>query len=127
MDLDWRSLGEYLRKLREKGVAVNVASLVGQGTVRLAVMGIEDRSPSTSEMSRMKELVKEAMESGAFGLSIGLIYPPGCYTKTDEIMELCMVIAKYGGIYASHIRGEGETLINAVKEAIEIGGKLVFL
>jgi len=123
LNLDWRSFDEYLKKLEEKGVAVNVASLVGQGTVRLAVMGIEDRSPSTSEMNKMKELVEEAMKSGAFGLSTGLIYPPGCYTKTDEIVELCKIVAKYGGIYASHIRGEGETLIEAVKEAIEIGEK----
>jgi len=123
LDLDWRTFDEYIKKLEEKGVAVNVAPLVGQGTVRLAVMGIENRKPSTAEMRKMKELIEETMKSGVFGLSTGLIYPPGCYTKTDEIVELCKIVARYGGIYASHIRGEGETLIDAVREAIEIGEK----
>ncbi len=83
-------------------------------------MGYENRGPSAKEREQMKHLVAEAMDSGAVGMSIGLIYLPGCYAETDELIELAEVLAEKGGFYASHIRGKGPTLIEAVKEAIEI-------
>ncbi len=121
--IDWSTFGEYLTRLEENKAASNIATLVGHGTVRASVIGFEDRDPTPEELEKMKMLVAEAMDAGAFGLSTGLIYPPGMYSKTYELIELCKVVARYGGIYASHIRGEGATLVEAVKEAIEIGEK----
>ena len=120
-ELSWNTFSEYMNALDEKGIALNVAPLVGHGTVRRCVMGLQDRDPTGDELDRMKRLVGESMEAGAYGMSTGLVYPPGRYAKTEEIIELCRVVAEYGGIYASHIRGERETMIEAVKEAIEIG------
>lgn len=121
IELTWRNFREYLEVVERARPAVNVVPLVGQGTIRIAVMGFEDRDPTKEELEEMKKHVREAMEAGAFGLSTGLIYPPGSFTKTDEIVELAKVVAEYRGIYASHIRGESYNLINAVREAIEIG------
>ena len=84
-------------------------------------MGLLDRAPSLSEFERMQELLSEAMEAGAYGLSTGLVYPPGCFASTEEIIDLCRVVARYHGLYASHIRGERETILDAVAEAIRIG------
>lgn len=123
IEFDWKTMNQYFKKLETKGVAVNIASYVGHGTVRACVLEFSDRQPTSSELEEMKELVAKAMEDGAMGLSTGLIYTPGCYAKTDEIIELAKIAAEYGGIYASHIRGEGATLIEAVKEAITIGEK----
>lgn len=120
-DLAWASLGDYLELLEERGVSLNVIPLVGQGTVRGAVMGFADREPTAHEMAEMCRLVEEAMGQGAFGLSSGLIYVPGVYAATDEVTQLAAVAARYGGIYASHIRGENDTLVEAVAEAIAIG------
>lgn len=119
----WRTFSEYLRFLERRGVGHNIAALVGHGAVRTAVLGSERRAPKPAEMRLMKELVEEAMEAGAFGLSTGLVYPPGSFAKTEEIIELCKVVARYGGMYASHIRGERETILEAIKEAILIGEK----
>jgi N-acyl-D-aspartate/D-glutamate deacylase len=126
LEIKWSTFSEYLKHQEKFGVSSNIANLVGHGTVRIAVMGFEERTPTKEELGEMKMLVAEAMEAGAFGMSTGLIYPPGIYSKTEELIELAGVVAKYGGIYTSHIRGEGTTLIEAVKEAIEIGeeGKL---
>jgi N-acyl-D-amino-acid deacylase len=118
---DWRSLGEYLAILEKRGTSINVVLLVGQGTVRGSVMGFADRPPTAVELTKMQEMVRAAMEDGAFGLSSGLIYTPGSYAATDEVVALAQVAAEYGGIYASHIRGENDTLLTAVAEAIEIG------
>jgi len=123
LDMDWSTLGEYLDRLERQGVALNVAQLVGHGTIRTAVMGHENRPPTREELNKMKELVAQAMEDGAFGMSTGLFYLPGGFASTEEVIELCRVVAKYGGIYTSHIRGEGDPLIEAVAEAIEIGEK----
>jgi len=120
-EYDWETMADYLARLDRQGIAVNVAPLVGQGTVRHNVMGYEAREPTDSELRKMRRLVDAAMRDGAWGVSSGLIYPPSVYAKTDELVELAKVSAKYGGLYASHIRGEGETLLDAVKEAIEIG------
>jgi len=120
---NWSTFGEYLDQLEKQGVALNVVSLVGHGTVRIAVMGVDKRSPTAKELEEMKQLVAQSMEGGAFGMSTGLVYLPGCYADTSELVKLCKVVAKYGGIYTSHIRGERETIIEALKEAIEIGEK----
>lgn len=121
LKMDWSTLGEYLSKLEKQGTSVNVVPLVGHGTVRAGVMGFEDRPPTESELSEMKNLVAKAMEDGAFGLSSGLIYVPGSYGSTDEVVELAKVAAQYGGSYNTHIRGENDTLLEAVAEAIEVG------
>jgi N-acyl-D-amino-acid deacylase len=120
---NWLTFGEYLSQLEKQGVALNVAALVGHGTVRVAVMGVDNRPPTPEELGKMKDLVAQSMEDGAFGMSTGLVYLPGCYADTSELIELCKVVAGYGGIYASHIRGERETIVEALKEAIEIGEK----
>ncbi len=117
----WSTLEEYLRVLARGGLGHNIATLVGHGAIRTAVMGARMDAPSKGELNQMKGHVKEAMEAGAFGMSTGLVYPPGCFADTDEIVELCKVVAKYGGMYASHIRGERETIAEAIREAILIG------
>jgi N-acyl-D-amino-acid deacylase len=123
LKLDWSSMDEYLKRLERNGVALNVVPLVGNGNIRALVMAYDSRRPSKSELEKMKEILAETTEQGAFGLSSGLIYPPSCYADTDELIELCKVVAKYGGIYTSHIRGEGKTLFESIREAIEIGRK----
>jgi len=115
------TFGDYLAEQRKEGLSVNMAALVGHNTVRTAVFGSERRPPDEAEMARMKDLVAEAMRAGAIGMSTGLVTPPGTYSKTEEIIELAKVVAKHGGIYASHIRGEAGTLIDAVAEALRIG------
>ena len=121
LDLTWKTMEEYFRRVEENGVSVNVVPLVGFGTIRACVMDYENRRPTKDELDEMKALTEQAMLDGAFGLSTGLIYAPCCYADTDEIVEVCKVVSRYGGIYASHIRGEGRTLVEAVREAIEIG------
>ncbi len=118
---EWRSFAQYLETLQSGGLAINLASLVGHGALRIAVMGFEERSPSSAELHQMQGYLSKAIEAGAFGLSTGLVYPPGCFADTDEIIALCEVVAQYGGLYASHIRGERETILEAVTEAIRIG------
>lgn len=121
LELDWSTFSEYLNRLNKKGIAVNVASLVGHGNIRAYVMDYFNRSPTKAELEQMKRVLAQALEEGAFGLSTGLIYPPSCYASTEELIELCRIVAQFGGFYTSHIRGEGEQLVNSVKEAIEIG------
>jgi len=120
---NWSTMAEYLNLLDRQGVAVNVVPLVGHGNVRAITLGFDDRAPTKTELEQMKKKLAQAMEEGAFGMSTGLIYPPGAYTKTHELIELSKVVASYGGIYTSHIRGEGENLFDSVKEAIQIGEK----
>jgi N-acyl-D-amino-acid deacylase len=118
---EWRSFGSYQEAIKQGGIAINIGSLVGHSALRLTTMGFDERAPAPAELEHMKRLVDEAMQAGAFGLSTGLVYPPGCFAASDEIVELCRVAAQYGGIYASHIRGERETILEAVAEAIRIG------
>ncbi len=120
-DWTWSTYGEYLDFMERHGVGINIAGLVGHGSIRLAVMGFEERPPTKDELRAMKAHVEEAMRAGAFGMSTGLVYPPGCFAETDEIVELARVVARRGGFYASHIRGERETIVDAVRECIEIG------
>lgn len=119
--ITWTTFDEYLREEEKGGLGANVAHLVGHGAVRVAAMGYEAREPTRGELERMRELTAEAMEAGAHGLSTGLIYPPGIFAKTDEIVEVAKVAAGYGGVYDTHIRGEGRTLMEALREAIAIG------
>lgn len=119
----WNSMSQYLTRLNEANSGINVGTFVGHSSVRLNVMGVEKRAPTGEELSKMKALVKYAMAEGAFGLSTGLIYVPGIYSETNEIVELCKVVAQAGGIYTSHIRGEASTLKRAVQEALDIGRK----
>jgi N-acyl-D-amino-acid deacylase len=118
---EWRTFGQYLEALQTGGLGINLAALSGHGALRMAVMGLEERSPTTTELGDMQALLDEAMQAGAYGLSTGLVYPPGCFASTDEVIALCKVAARYHGIYASHIRGERETILDAVAEAIRIG------
>jgi len=117
---DWTTLGEYFARVERQGVSVNIASYVGSGQVRGCVLGNVNRAPTAEELEKMKGLVEQAMRAGALGLSSGLIYPPNMFAKTDELIELAKVAAAYGGIYATHIRGEGAHGIQAIDEAIEI-------
>lgn len=123
LKLTWSSFDEYLKEEEKEHLGANVAHMVGHGAVRAAAMGFAARAPNDVELDKMREYVAEAMFSGAYGLSTGLIYPPGIYAETAEIIECAKVAAKYGGIYDSHIRGEGRTLIAALEEALEIGFK----
>jgi N-acyl-D-aspartate/D-glutamate deacylase len=117
----WSTYADYLAFVERRGVGINIAGLVGHGSVRLATMGFEARPPTKDELGRMKSYVGEAMRAGAFGMSTGLVYPPGCFATTGEVVELARVVARRGGLYASHIRGERETIVDAVRECIEIG------
>lgn len=119
----WQRLGEYLSVLEELGIAVNVVALAGHGTIRAGVMGYDDRPPTEDELAEMKRLVAEAMEDGAFGLTTGLIYPPGSYALTPEIVELARVVAERGGIYMTHMRDEGDRLMDSVEEALAVGAQ----
>jgi len=121
MDFSWRSVGEYLRAFDRDGTALNVVQLVGHGTLRVAAMGFARRPPTSGELTTMQRLLAEAMQEGAWGLSTGLIYAPGSYATTDEIVAVARSAARYRGFYASHIRGEGRTLLDAVREAIQVG------
>ena len=121
LDVTWASMAEYLERLRQSGIAVNVVPLVGHNTVRGAVLGFDDVQPTTEQQAEMEQLVAEAMEQGARGLSTGLFYPPGFYARTEEVIGLARVAARRGGIYATHVRSETDRLFEAVAEAIEIG------
>ncbi|MEM2875699.1 MAG: D-aminoacylase [Candidatus Bathyarchaeia archaeon] len=120
-EISWKSVREFLGKIEAQGTSCNVAALVGHGSVRVAVMGFESREPTNRELWEMKDLVSEAMDDGAFGLSTGLAYAPGFFSKTDELVELAKVVSKKGGIYTTHTRSIGVTYEEGVAEAIKIG------
>lgn len=114
-------VGEFLGRIKQKPLAVNLATLVAHGSVRRKVMALDDRAPTPDELKQMEALVEQAMKDGAVGLSTGLIYVPGTYAKTDEIVDLARVAARYGGLYATHMRNEGEKVVAAIQESIQIG------
>ena len=114
-------VGEYYGKLDELGIGVNVAHLIPQGSLRGQVIGNERRTARDEELDEMRQLVAKGMEDGAWGMSTGLIYVPSSFADTEELIELAKVVGEHGGIYASHIRGEGTGLLSSVKEALEIG------
>jgi len=117
---DWTTLREFLVKLENQGISTNVASFVGATTVRIHELGEEDRAPSTEELESMKALVRQAMEEGAMGLGTSLIYAPAFYAQTDELIELAKVAAEYDGMYISHMRSEGNQLLESLEELITI-------
>lgn len=115
------NVGEFLGRYSKTPLAVNLATLIAHGSVRRDVLGTQNRAPSPEELARMEEIVDKAMREGAVGLSTGLIYVPGTYAKTDEVVSLARVAKKYNGVYASHIRNEGDKVMEAISEAINIG------
>ncbi len=117
----WSTFGEYLSALEENGVGINIVPLVGHGALRSCAVGYEARRPTQAELDEMKALLVEALSSGAFGFSSGLIYPPSCFADTEELIELAKTMSAYGGIYATHMRNEGKGLLESVEEAIRIG------
>lgn len=117
----WQSMAEYFAVVEEKGIPVNVAQTVGHTQVRRIVLGDVDRRPTPEELERMQDLVREAMEAGAIGVSTALIYPPAVYATTEEIAALARVAGEYGGRYYTHMRNEGDRLLEAIDEALEIG------
>ena len=119
-DVEWTTLGEYLEFLETKGVSPNVASFVGATTVRIHEIGYEDRAPTDDELDRMRDLVRQAMEEGAVGVGSSLIYAPAFYAQTDELVELSKVAAESGGLYISHMRSEGNALLESVDELLTI-------
>src|SRR6202030_3702935 len=118
--VDWTTLGEYLHKLEQRGIAPNVASYVGAGTVRNNVLGERDVQPTPAQLVQMRALVRQAMEEGALGVTTALIYSPNTFAKTPELMALASESARCGGIYSVHMRSEGDRLIEAAQETIDI-------
>lgn len=117
----WKTLADFFDKVEAGGLALNLAPLVGHGTIRIAVKGFDEGKPTPDEMERMKALLAESLEEGAFGLSSGLIYPPGSYAFPEELVELCGVLREHGGFYATHMRNEGGALLESVREALAVG------
>ncbi len=120
-DVSWSTMQQYLSLLTERGIALNCAPLVGHGNLRRLAMGEDDREPTEKEISKMKQLLSEALQAGAFGMSSGLIYPPGMYSDTQELIALAEVLAEEDALYFSHIRNEGDRLLQSLREAIDIG------
>ena len=119
-EIKWNTLAEYLRYLERRGISCNVASFLGATTVREYAIGFEDKAPTPQQLDEMREIVRKEMEAGALGIGTSLIYPPAFYAKTDELIELCKVAAKYQGKYISHMRSEGNRLLEALDELIRI-------
>ena len=119
-DIEWTTLGEYLEYLEQRGIATNVASYIGAETPRRYVIGHEDREPTPEELDQMRALVRQAMEEGAMGVASSLMYPPGLFAKTDELIALSEVAAEYDGVYASHMRDEAAHILESIEELITI-------
>ncbi|MEO8041063.1 MAG: D-aminoacylase [Acidobacteriota bacterium] len=119
-DVEWTTLAEYLQYLERRGISQNVASFIGATTIRMNVLGEDDKQPTPEQMNQMRELVRKEMEAGALGIGSSLIYAPAFYAKTEELIEMCKVAAKYKGKYISHMRSEGNRLTEAVDELIRI-------
>ena len=122
-DMPWKTLREGLDHLVSLGISVNIASFVGATTIRVHEVGYEDRPPKQSELARMQRLVRDAMRDGALGVGSALIYTPATFAATDELVALCAAASEYGGMYVSHLRNEGDRLLEAVEELIEIAGR----
>jgi dihydroorotase/N-acyl-D-amino-acid deacylase len=123
LTIDWTTLDGYFQRLEKNGTPLNLGTYVGAAQVREAVIGDDDRAPIAAELDQMKQLVAQAMKDGALGVSTALIYPPGHYAKTEELIELAKVAGQYGGLYASHMRSEGASEMAAIDEAIRIGNE----
>jgi N-acyl-D-amino-acid deacylase len=119
-DINWTTLGEYLQFLEDKGVSTNIASFIGATTLRINAVGYEDRKPNESELALMKNLVHQGMKEGAMGIGSSLIYAPAFYSSTEELIALCKVAAEYDALYISHMRSEGNNLLESVDELLTI-------
>jgi N-acyl-D-aspartate/D-glutamate deacylase len=117
---EWRTLAEFYDEIARQGTSMNLVPLVGQGAIRLAVKGFDLTRVTEAEMKQMKKLLAQSLEDGAFGISTGLIYPPGSYSSTEELIELMGDMREYGAIYTTHMRNEGDRIVEAVEEAIKI-------
>jgi N-acyl-D-amino-acid deacylase len=122
-DIDWNTLDEYLQSLERRGISTNVASFIGATTVRINHIGYEDRPPTDEEMTSMKDMVRQAMEDGALGVGSSLIYAPAFYSSTEELIELCKVASEYDGMYISHMRSEGNRLLQSIDELMRIANE----
>ena len=120
LSYEWNGIGEFLDKIGSCHPSVNFGTAVGHGTIRIAAMGFADRKPEAKEMHLMKSILRQSLQEGAFAMTTGLIYPPGCYADTQELIELSKELPKYGAFYMTHMRNEGAGVIDSVKEAIEI-------
>lgn len=120
-DFSWEATDEFYHALEASPASLNVAALIPHAAVRYAVLGAKNRAPSSQELARMQELVREGMEAGAVGLSTGLFYIPGAYAKTEEVIALAQVVAEYGGLYATHMRDEADHLLDSINETLRIG------
>jgi N-acyl-D-amino-acid deacylase len=123
IEADWTSVAGYFDTLESHGIGLNFMTLIGHGTLRAAVVGYDDRAATPAELDQMKALSAQCMDEGALGIASGLIYAPGCYGNTDEVAEVCKPVGERGGVYATHMRSEGDELIEAVEETIGIGEK----
>ncbi len=121
LTIDWENLEQYFNRLAQQGAAINLGTYVGAGQVRKKVLGQVNRAPTENELKDMQEYVADAMSDGAMGLSSALIYAPSNYAQTDELIALAKIVSKYGGIYATHMRNEGDTEMDALDEAFRIG------
>jgi N-acyl-D-amino-acid deacylase len=116
---NWLTMSDYITQLEQTGSSVNVVPLIGSCNIRGVVMGYDSTEPSTKQLEKMKGILQEAFDAGVWGMSSGLIYPPGQFSSTEELEELCRVVAKNNGVYHTHIRGQGNRLLSAIIEAIK--------
>jgi N-acyl-D-amino-acid deacylase len=122
-EITWTTLGEYLQFLEDKGISTNVASFIGATTLRVNAVGYENRAPNVEELELMKDLVHQGMKEGAMGIGSSLIYAPAFYSSTEELIEICKVAADYGGMYISHMRSEGNKMLESVDELLTIANE----
>ncbi len=120
IELDWRDIKGFFSRLEKSGIALNYATFVGQGTIRGAVVGYQDETASGDQLAAMQEILQQAIRSGALGISSGLEYAPGSYASLDEIISLCRTAARAGGLYATHMRDEGDELLESLEETVEV-------
>jgi len=123
IDLNWRDIHGFFKSLNKRGMALNYATLLGHGNVRGQVVGYYDKQPTANQLNQMKKIVEINLKAGALGLSTGLIYPPGSYAKTPEILELCRIVSQLNGVYATHMRNENDHVLEAMEEALTISRK----
>jgi N-acyl-D-amino-acid deacylase len=119
--LSWLDFDQYAGRIEKQGIGINLAPLMAHGSLRIAAMGADDRAPSAAELAQMEKLLSAGLEQGAWGLSTGLIYPPGSFARTEELIALAKILARYHALYTSHIRGESATLMQSIDEAVRIG------